>query len=69
MPKITTDEYIKFHQEYLATKPQHLRFGQAFFNKYLTHDEEVGNLFYLTDKEEVIRIIFVNYIDDNVNNN
>lgn len=62
MPKISNEEYCKFIMEYSITHPQHLRLGQAFFNKFLTHDEEVDNLFYEENPFEATRIIFDNYI-------
>jgi hypothetical protein len=52
-------EYNDFNVEYHKNK-SHLRYGQAFCNKFNIQDAE---LFYEPSTEKAIEIIFVKYID------
>ena len=60
---VTLADYTVFCEEYYTTKPQHLRFGQAFWNKFYKQCKlEVDNLFYITDETLAQKIIYENYL-------
>lgn len=61
--KITMAQYEGFRVRYFKANYQPLRFGQAFFNEFLTNDVEVDNLFYETSTARAQEIIFANYVD------
>jgi hypothetical protein len=63
MRKISWNDYSNFCDEYFSTKPQYLRFGQAFFNKFLKLEDEVENLFNVTDIKKAQQIIYHNYLE------
>lgn len=62
--RISLKEYTKFLREFYNTKPQPLRLGQAFWNKYLTHETQVEDqLFYEESQITSIYIIENNYVE------
>ena len=62
--KIRQYELYVFLQEYYGTSPQNLRLGQAFWNKYLTHEtQKEDKLFYEPSNKKAKQIIIDNYVD------
>lgn len=60
---ISQNDYTIFCEEYYTTKPQHQRFGQAFWNRFLTHEsQKEERLFYCADKLVCENIIWEHYI-------
>jgi hypothetical protein len=52
--------YYDFRGKYYLTKPQHLRFGQAFCNKFSVEDKH--NLFYIAGNKIAEDIIIQHYV-------
>lgn len=53
-------EYYKFHREWFNTSPQHLRYGQAFYNHFNLHKMNLQHQFnnlYNAGYLESIRLI------------
>jgi hypothetical protein len=64
MTKITEKEFNEFFKEYSKGEHEYLRFGQAFFNKFLKHEDEVDNIFYEPSFSKVVKTILTHYIDN-----
>jgi hypothetical protein len=62
---ISPNDYTVFCEEYYTTKPQHERFGQAFFNKFLRVEGviEYDNLFNETRVAVAEATIWRHYIN------
>lgn len=61
---ISFHQYSEFVTEYYSTKPQYLRLGQAFWNKFLTHEtQKEDRLFYMQDTKKAEEIILTNYVE------
>jgi hypothetical protein len=61
--KITWAQYELFKIRFYKASFQPLRFGQAFYNEFLTLDDEVDNIFNERDTNRAEQIILTNYVD------
>jgi hypothetical protein len=65
MVKITEKEFNEFFKEYNKEDYQYLRFGQAFFNKFINKNEdEFDNIFYEPSFAKVVKTILTHYVDN-----
>jgi hypothetical protein len=65
LKKVTPAEYTIFCDKYfgdLVIKCPSYRFGQAFYNEFLAYEDQVGNIFNITDTKKAQEIIWHHYI-------